>query len=74
MYLKLKTKFSYAWSLDDFELGCRLGRGKFGRVYLAKEKKTDFIVAIKTLMKREISKSKVERQVVREIEIQSHLK
>lgn len=25
------------WSLDDFEIGKPLGRGKFGRVYLARE-------------------------------------
>ncbi|KAG5889214.1 hypothetical protein JTB14_018637 [Gonioctena quinquepunctata] len=64
----------YKWSLDDFELGQRLGRGKFGRVYLARERKTGFIVALKTLLKRELVNSHVERQTLREIEIQSHLK
>lgn len=64
----------YPWSLDDFELGKRLGRGKFGRVYVAREKKTGFIVALKTLLKKEIVKGRVERQILREIEIQSHLK
>lgn len=65
---------SYAWNLKDFELGCRLGRGKFGRVYLAREKKTGYVVALKTLLKGEIVKARVERQILREIEIQSHLK
>ncbi|KAJ3648858.1 hypothetical protein Zmor_020629 [Zophobas morio] len=64
----------YKWSLDDFELGGRLGRGKFGRVYVARERKTGFVVALKTLLKREIVKGNVERQILREIEIQSHLK
>ncbi|CAH1174043.1 unnamed protein product [Phaedon cochleariae] len=64
----------YKWSLNDFELGKRLGRGKFGRVYLAREKKTGFVVALKTLLKRELVKARVERQTLREIEIQSHLK
>ncbi|XP_074040858.1 aurora kinase B [Leptinotarsa decemlineata] len=64
----------YKWSLDDFELGQRLGRGKFGRVYVARERKTGFIVALKTLLKRELVKGRVERQTLREIEIQSHLK
>ncbi|KAJ8919216.1 hypothetical protein NQ315_012204 [Exocentrus adspersus] len=64
----------YQWSLNNFELGKRLGRGKFGRVYLAREKKTGFIVALKTLFKKEIVKGHVERQTLREIEIQSHLK
>jgi serine/threonine protein kinase len=40
------------WSLDDFDLGLALGRGKFGHVYLAREKKTKFLVAIKILYKR----------------------
>ena len=31
------------WSLNDFEIGKRLGRGKFGRVYLAREKQSTFI-------------------------------
>lgn len=35
------------WSLDDFELGRPLGRGKFGHVYLAREKRTKFLVALK---------------------------
>ncbi|CAH0557468.1 unnamed protein product [Brassicogethes aeneus] len=64
----------YKWSLDDFELGSRLGRGKFGRVYTAREKQTGFLVALKTLYKKEIVKGRVERQLLREIEIQSHLK
>ena len=35
------------WSLQDFEIGKPLGNGKFGKVYLAREKKTHFIVALK---------------------------
>lgn len=35
---KMLYFFSYKWSLDNFELGKRLGRGKFGRVYMAREK------------------------------------
>jgi serine/threonine protein kinase len=31
------------WTIDDFELGKPLGRGKFGQVYLAREKKSKFI-------------------------------
>ncbi|CAG9862889.1 unnamed protein product [Phyllotreta striolata] len=64
----------YKWSLDDFEIGHRLGRGKFGRVFIARERKTGLIVAMKTLHKKEIVRGRVERQVMQEIEIQSHLK
>ena len=63
-----------SWTLDDFEIGRPLGTGKFGRVYLAREKRTHFIVALKVLYKKQIQQSKVEHQLRREIEIQSHLR
>jgi len=62
------------WSLKDFEIGKPLGCGKFGRVYLAREKKTKFIVAIKVLRKSQLLKAGVEHQLRREVEIQSHLR
>ena len=65
---------SSKWSLDNFEIGKPLGRGKFGSVYLAREKKSKFIVALKILFKSQLMKSNVEHQLRREIEIQSHLR
>ncbi|KAF7989286.1 hypothetical protein HCN44_007960 [Aphidius gifuensis] len=65
---------SYNWTIDDFEIGAPLGRGKFGRVYLAREKTTQYMVALKTLYKGELVKARVEKQALREIEIQSHLR
>eukprot|EP01104_Vermistella_antarctica_P013395 TRINITY_DN4040_c0_g1_i1.p1 TRINITY_DN4040_c0_g1~~TRINITY_DN4040_c0_g1_i1.p1 ORF type:complete len:464 (+),score=118.29 TRINITY_DN4040_c0_g1_i1:95-1393(+) len=62
------------WSMSDFEVGKPLGRGKFGNVYLAREKKTQFIVALKVLFKKQLQNSGVEHQLRREIEIQSHLR
>ncbi len=41
-----------AWPINDFEIGKPLGRGKFGHVYLAREKKSKFIVALKILFKK----------------------
>lgn len=35
------------WSLDDFDIGRPLGKGKFGNVYLARERQSKFIVALK---------------------------
>lgn len=35
------------WKLTDFDIGKPLGRGKFGCVYLAREKKTKYICALK---------------------------
>jgi len=62
------------WSLDNFEIGKPLGRGKFGSVYLAREKRTKYIVALKVLQKSQLLKAGVEHQLRREIEIQSHLR
>ncbi|KAG8223549.1 hypothetical protein J437_LFUL004423 [Ladona fulva] len=61
------------YRLEDFEVGKPLGRGKFGRVYLAREKRTEFMVALKVLFKSELVKEEIEHQLIREIEIQSHL-
>ncbi|KPV72415.1 uncharacterized protein RHOBADRAFT_39442, partial [Rhodotorula graminis WP1] len=62
------------FSLSSFEIGKPLGKGKFGRVYMARTKaEPKYIVALKCLHKEEIIKNKVEKQVRREIEIQSHL-
>jgi aurora kinase len=35
------------WQLTDFDIGKPLGRGKFGNVYLARERKSKYIVALK---------------------------
>lgn len=62
------------WCLADFDVGRALGKGKFGRVYLAREKKSNFVVALKVLFKTELAENRVEKQLRREIEIQSHLR
>jgi len=62
------------WSLKDFEIGRPLGRGKFGDVYLARERKSKFILALKVVRKSQLRKAGVEHQLRREIEIQSHLR
>ncbi|KAI9675379.1 MAG: spindle assembly checkpoint kinase [Caeruleum heppii] len=60
--------------LGLFEIGRPLGKGKFGRVYLAKERSTGFVCALKVLHKNELQQGKVEKQLRREIEIQSNLR
>ncbi|KAI8048907.1 kinase-like domain-containing protein [Syncephalis plumigaleata] len=62
------------WILDDFDVGKPLGKGKFGRVYLAREKRSGYVVALKVLLKTELRQARVEKQLRREIEIQSHLR
>ena len=59
---------------NSFFKGRPLGRGKFGNVYLAREKETKFIIALKVLFKKQIATQGIEHQVRREIEIQSHLR
>ncbi|KAK2144620.1 hypothetical protein LSH36_743g01027, partial [Paralvinella palmiformis] len=62
------------WQLQDFDIGRPLGKGKFGNVYLAREKQSKYIVALKVLFKSQLEKAGVEHQLRREIEIQSHLR
>lgn len=62
------------WRLTNFDIGRPLGRGKFGNVYLAREKETKFMIALKVLFKKQIHAQGIEHQVRREIEIQSHLR
>ncbi|XP_055614193.1 aurora kinase C-like [Uranotaenia lowii] len=62
------------WTLSNFDIGRPLGRGKFGNVYLAREKETKFVIALKVLFKKQIHSQGIEHQVRREIEIQSHLR
>ena len=70
----VKKTAAHKWSLSDFDIGKPLGNGKFGKVYLAREKKSHFIVALKVLYKSQLSKAGVEHQLRREIEIQAHLR
>jgi serine/threonine protein kinase len=62
------------WTLSCFDVGKPLGKGKFGSVYLGREKTTKFIVAIKILFKSQLEKANCEQQLRREIEIQAHLR
>lgn len=79
----LCKKPTHPWSLQAFEIGRPLGKGKFGRVYLARTKANPFpgldhaggfIIALKCLYKAELIEAKVEKQLRREIEIQSNLR
>lgn len=72
--VKNKNQSEKKWVLTDFDIGRPLGKGKFGNVYLAREKKSKFIIAMKVLFKAQIQKADVEHQVRREIEIQTHLR
>eukprot|EP00747_Dinoflagellata_sp_TGD_P128267 gnl/TRDRNA2_/TRDRNA2_174503_c0_seq5.p1 gnl/TRDRNA2_/TRDRNA2_174503_c0~~gnl/TRDRNA2_/TRDRNA2_174503_c0_seq5.p1 ORF type:complete len:350 (+),score=-31.37 gnl/TRDRNA2_/TRDRNA2_174503_c0_seq5:45-1094(+) len=62
------------WRVSNFSIGRPLGRGRFGDVYLARERSSDYIVALKVLFKCQLQQSRVEHQLQREIEIQSRLR
>lgn len=70
-----------SWNLSQFEIGRPLGKGKFGRVYLARTKTTSaklgnqgYVVALKCVYKKELVECKVDLQLRREIEIQINLR
>ncbi|KAL0233635.1 hypothetical protein PCE1_002148 [Barthelona sp. PCE] len=60
------------WSLQDFEIARVVGHGRFGRVYLARERKSGFIVALKVIPRKDLQENPLTaRQVLAEIDIQS---
>ncbi|CAG8795721.1 189_t:CDS:2, partial [Dentiscutata erythropus] len=61
-------------SLKSFDIGRGIGKGQFGRVYIAREKMSGYIVALKVLSIHELIKANAERQLRREVEIQANLR
>ncbi len=57
-----------AWNINMFEIGKRIGKGSNGKVYVAREKTSKFIVALKKIKKSHLNKS------YREIKIQASLR
>ncbi|RVW79251.1 Serine/threonine-protein kinase Aurora-1 [Vitis vinifera] len=64
------------WTLNDFDIGKPLGRGKFGHVYLAREKrvKQSYCGPKSALQEPTATVSGLSIQLRREVEIQSHLR
>ncbi|ORX36055.1 kinase-like domain-containing protein, partial [Kockovaella imperatae] len=63
------------WSLLDFEIGKPLGKGNFGKVYLAKVKSDNpFILCLKCLDKHDIVSHNIQTQVRREVEIMQSIR
>ena len=61
------------WAISDFEIGRPLGRGQFGCVFLARETQTKLLIALKIINIAKIMNYHAEKQLMREIEIHSHL-
>ena len=64
---------SLGMKIDDFQLLKVVGRGSFGKVYLAKKKDTKKIYAVKTLKKdfiirtNQVNNTKIERDIMQQI-------
>lgn len=60
-------------TINSFDIVKNLGKGRFGSVYLAKDKRTSFFFAIKVIRKKMIKDSKMAEQIKNEVKIQSYL-
>lgn len=69
--VNISSRIVNKWTVENFELGKKLGKGKFGNVLLAREKDTKLVFALKILFKRQLMDCKFDYQ--REIEIHSCL-
>ncbi|CEG38969.1 aur protein kinase [Plasmopara halstedii] len=65
---------SSKWKLHDFIVTKNLGQGKFGNVYLAREKCSNITVALKVLFKSPLTRDGGANNLKREIEIQVRLR
>ncbi|CAI2176132.1 1196_t:CDS:2, partial [Funneliformis geosporum] len=72
-FLLTKKPESHKLSMKDFKVGHEIGKGKYGRVHLATDKSSGYIVALKMLLKQELNHSKLLQQLEREVEIQGNL-
>ena len=69
---KTKEPENKQWCRDDFVIGKKLASGKFARVYIARIKRTDYLVALKVLTKHGIIQDGMEHYLRAEIRILSN--
>jgi len=46
-----------SWAIDDFRILSRVGKGKFGEVSVAQEIHSEFVVALKKMIKLEVEEN-----------------
>lgn len=61
------------WSIARFSVGRPLGSGRFGRVYLAKVRGSEFICVLKCINKKFVTSPSHIQLIAREVEINSNL-
>ena len=61
------------FKIEDFDLGGKIGSGKFGRVFQAKHKLTGTKIALKVVYKQMLDQFKFHAQIRKELEIQHRL-
>jgi aurora kinase len=66
---EMKKRFT----VNDFEFGRLIGKGRFAKVYLVRERLQGFVVVLKCIQKKKLTKYHAEKALRNEIEIQSHL-
>ena len=59
---------------DDFRLVKKIGEGSYSQVWLAVEKQTGFICALKVLNKQSMREQQLEDVLIREIKVHTYLK
>lgn len=69
---KVKPKVEQP-KINQFRLGKKLGGGRFGNVYLAEDKETKTIYAIKVMNKSKIKEADMVQQVFWEIKLQTYM-
>lgn len=67
------TSEDFTFKLENFEFGGKLGKGRFGTVFLVREKFTEFILALKSVEKELLVKANNETDFEREIRVHSKL-
>lgn len=61
-------------SIDDFAIGDKIGRGRFGHVFRVKKKDSGKIYAMKVLFKAELVSHNCMPQLVKEVEVQNKMR
>eukprot|EP00759_Apiculatamorpha_spiralis_P025274 PhF_6_TR28302/c0_g1_i1/m.41917/K08850/AURKX; aurora kinase, other len=69
----MASEFDKQWQPSDFEIGRKLGEGRFAKVYIARHRSTKRIVAVKVMSCDVLSSQKdLRSQIRREMEVQHH--